>query len=200
MVPLVAVFFLFVFLLKIWNHISFCSKGRGEGNYLHLKCSVSEFWETDLFFFFHPFFTPLHALLPAPKSVTLKKRRLKTSIKSSAETDCRGHSSIEKKSSKTRFFPWEKQKTNRSFRKECHNTNLSIGNSLKRTKTGLGRSKNSWLLSWEQGCIFSHGVRAYEGEPSILVFLGPFWMYLLYFVSDHIFQINLQKEMNTYIS
>lgn len=145
------------------------------------------------FFFFHPFFTPLHALLPAPKSVTLKKRRLKTSIKSSAETDCRGHSSIEKKSSKTRFFPWEKQKTNRSFRKECHNTNLSIGNSLKRTKTGLGRSKNSWLLSWEQGCIFSHGVRAYEGEPSNLVFKGPFWWYLLYFVSDHIFQINLQK-------
>jgi len=29
--------------------------------------------------------------------VTLKKGRLKNSIKSSAETDCRGHSSIEEK-------------------------------------------------------------------------------------------------------
>jgi len=53
-----------------------------------------------IFVFMIFFFTLFHAPLPTPLSVAVNQRRLKSSVKSSAEADCRGHSSIEKKESK----------------------------------------------------------------------------------------------------
>lgn len=63
------------------------------------------------------------------------------------------------KNPKTWFF-FPKAKIKKSFRKKCHNANLSIEKSLQRIKSSLGRSENSSFILWEQGWLFSLRVRA----------------------------------------